>query len=278
MSSCKSLVIALATPLLLASGFTHAAAGDIVVTAGLVNIDNSRSSSTPQQNQLSRSIATQTKIVPMNFSSPGTEETIGDAVKPILTMSYFLDSHWAVTAVGGIPPKLDVIGHGAVTTPGILNPIVPAVNMGLAANNPVATVKHWFPSVMIQYHFGDSADNLRPYLGAGIGYSFFTNVQLMPNFDKNLRQAGAFLALATTLDPNTSTEAEASSAFRPLVNAGLSYRLDKTWSACLSVAYVPIKTTSTIRVRDKTGTVVLTSQADLKIPTVATSATVGYHF
>ncbi len=268
----------LALSLLVATATAQADAGDMVVTAGFVNIDNSRSYSTPQRNELGSSIATQTGIVPTNFSSPGTEQTIGDAVKPILTLTYFMTDHWAITAVGGIPPKLDVIGHGTVATPGMLNRIVPKVEMGKAANNPVATIKHWYPSVMIQYYFGERSDALHPFLGVGLGFSFFTDVKLTQNFDKNLKQAGSFLALATTLDPSNSTEAEASSAFRPLFNAGLAYHLNKSWSMSLAVSYVPIKTEATIRVRDKKGKVVLTSKADLDIPTVATSATVGFHF
>ncbi len=260
------------------SNQVHAAAGDLVMTMGLVNIDNSRSYSTPQHNELGSSIATQTGLVPSKFDSPGTEETIGGSVKPILTLTYFMTDHWAITAVGGVPPKLDVNGHGAVTTPGALNAIVPAVDMGRASNNPVATVRHWFPSVMVQYYFGEKSSNWHPFLGAGIGYSFFTDVKLTPNFDKNLQQAGSFLALASTLDTANTTEAKASSAWRPLLNAGVAYHLDDQWSLSLAVSYVPIKTTSTILVRDKTGNVVLTSTAKLDIPTVATSATVGFRF
>lgn len=264
--------------LLLAAGNALAAAGDMMVTFGAVNIDNSRSYSTPQRNEVTTSIATRTGLVPSRFESPGTEETIGNAVKPILTLTYFMTDHWAITAVGGVPPKLDVIGHGSVVTPGALSKIVPAVQMGKAANNPVATIRHWYPSVMVQYFFGEKNDSWHPFLGAGLGFSFFTDVKLEPNFDANLKQAGNFLALATTLDPRNTTEAKASSAFRPIFNAGIAYHLSDKWSTSLAVSYVPIKTTSTIRVRDKTGNVVLISSADLDIPTVATSATLGFHF
>jgi outer membrane protein len=265
-------------PCLLASSVAQAGAGDLIVTAGFVNIDNKLSYSTPQHNELGSSIATQTGLVPSKFDSPGTEETIGGAVKPILTLTYFMTDHWAITAVGGVPPKLDVIGHGSVTTPGLLNKVVPAVEMGKAENNPIATIRHWFPSVMVQYYFGDPSGRWRPFIGAGLGFSFFTDVKLTPNFDNNLRQAGSFLALATTLSPQNTTEAKASSAWRPLFNAGLAYHLNDRWSLGLAVSYVPIKTVSTIRIRDKTGNVVLTSSADLDIPTVASSATIGFKF
>lgn len=266
------------SPLLLATGWAQASAGDLVMTMGLVNIDNSRSYSTPQHNELGSSIATQTGLVPAKFESPGTEQTVGGALKPILTLTYFMTDHWAITAVGGVPPKLEVNGHGSVTTPGALNKMVPAVEMGRPSNNPVATVKHWFPSAMVQYYFGEKNANLHPFVGVGVGYSFFTDVKLTPNFDQNLQQAGAFMALASTLSPQNTTEAKASSAWRPLFNAGVAYRLNKQWDLGLAISYVPIKTVATIRVRDKTGNVVLTSTANLDIPTIASSATVGFHF
>ena len=253
-------------------------AAGITLSAGLVNIDNSHSYSTEQRNELGHSIGTASGLVPSRFNSPGTEQTIGGAIKPILTLSYHMTDNWSVVAVGGIPPKLDVNGHGRVSTPGVLNKIVPAVEMGKPANNPVATVRHWYPSVMLQYRFGQKQDRFRPFVSAGLGYSFFTDVKLSPNFDNNLHQVGRFLALSTTLDPSNSTEAKASSAFRPIFDLGVSYRFDEHWGMAVSVAYVPIKTVATIHVRDKTGKVVLTSQADLDIPTIATSATIARHF
>ena len=51
-------------PFFLATGAAKAPAGDLVMTMGLVNINNSRSYSTPQHNEIGSSIATQTGIVP----------------------------------------------------------------------------------------------------------------------------------------------------------------------------------------------------------------------
>lgn len=282
----KSIYRIAVTPLLLAAaGLTspaHAAPGDLVMTMGFVSINNSRSSSTPQHNTLDpNTLGPKLGLVPTSFSSPGTEQTIGNSVKPILTLSYFMTDHIAITAVGGVPPVLDVIGHGSVTTPGLLSGVVPPVEMGKPANNPVATARHWFPSVMVQYHFGEKGDSWHPFVGVGLGYSFFTNVKLGTNFDNNLKLAGGFIAdplNAIVGKAQVSTEAKASGRIRPLFNAGVSYMLDDKWSLGASVSYVPIKTVATIRVRDKTGNVVLTSKANLDIPTVATSATLGYHF
>lgn len=251
---------------------------NLVLSVGVINIDNSRSSSGPQQNELGSSIATQTGLVPHSFSSPGTEQTVGDAVKLTLALTYKMTDHWAVTAVAGVPPKLEIYGSGSVTTPGLLNKVVPPVAMGKPANNPVASVLFWYPAVMVQYFFNEPHDTFRPFLGVGIGYSFFTHVRLHENFDHDLKKTGGYLTLASSLDPTDKSSAEATAAFRPLLNAGLNWNLDKRWLMTFSVSYASIKTDSIITIKDKNDKTVLTSTAKLDIPAVASSLTVGYAF
>jgi outer membrane protein len=249
-----------------------------IISVGMAKLDNSRSSSTPQHNELAPSIATKTGLVPTAFDSPGTEQTSGDASKPILRLAYFLTENWAISANAGVPPKISVYGKGSVTTPGLLKGIVPAVDMGRAANNPLATAVHWYPSAMVQYYFGHRGDTFRPFVSAGLGYSFFRDVKVSANFEKNLQAAGSFMTMASTLSPKNTVEADSTSAWAPLFNVGMAYYPAPRWALGLTVTYVPTKTTSIIRIKDKNGNVVLTSSADMDIPTIASSATVGYHF
>ncbi len=264
--------------LVMAASHTHAKEGEWIVSPGIVNLNNNRSSSTPQHNVLAPSIATQSGLVPTAFDSPGTEQTSGNATKPILRLAYFMTDNWAVSLNLGVPPKIDVIGHGTVTTPGILNSVVPPVRMGDSANNPVATAVHWYPSAMVQYYFGKNGDMFRPFASVGLGYSFFRDVKVSPNFEANLKAAGGFMSMASTLSPQTSVEADASSSWAPLVNVGLAYYPVPQWVAGVAVTYVPTKTVSTIRIKDKNGSVILTSSANMNIPTIATSLTLGYRF
>ncbi len=275
MNRIKSIA---ALSLILIPGLASAQAGDVVMNVGIVNVNNSRSTSSVQHNVLSSSVATQIGLVPQTFDSPGTKTTIGDSNKPILTLSYFMTDNWAITAVAGIPPKYQLYGQGTVATPGLLNVVVPKVEMGAPGNNPVGSALHWFPNIMAQYFFGERSDTYHPFVGLGIGYSFYTHVRLHQNFEQSLKTTGSVLTLSTTLDPTDSVKADASPQFIPLVSAGVAIPLDKSWLVSLGLTYIPIKTVSTIKIFDKYGNTVMTSKADLDIPAVATSATIGHIF
>lgn len=68
-----------------------------------------------------------------------------------LTFSYMLTDNWGVELLAATP-----FSHG--------------VNLG---GNEVAKVKHLPPSLMAQYYFGNAQSKVRPYVGAGINYTFF---------------------------------------------------------------------------------------------------------
>lgn len=68
-----------------------------------------------------------------------------------LTFSYMLTDNWGVELLAATP-----FSHG--------------VNLG---GSEVAKVKHLPPSLVAQYYFGNAQSKVRPYVGAGINYTFF---------------------------------------------------------------------------------------------------------
>lgn len=68
-----------------------------------------------------------------------------------LTLSYMVTDNWGVELLGATP-----FSH--------------SVEMG---GVEVAKVKHLPPSLMAQYYFGDAQSKVRPYVGAGVNYTFF---------------------------------------------------------------------------------------------------------
>ncbi|MBO1520420.1 OmpW family outer membrane protein [Oceanisphaera pacifica] len=69
-----------------------------------------------------------------------------------LTFSYMLTDNWGVELLGATP-----FSH-SVRTAGL---------------GEVAKVKHLPPSLVAQYYFGNAQSKVRPYVGAGINYTFF---------------------------------------------------------------------------------------------------------
>lgn len=69
-----------------------------------------------------------------------------------LTLSYMVTDNWGVELLGATP-----FSH-TVNTEGL---------------GEVAKVKHLPPTLMAQYYFGNSQSKVRPYVGAGVNYTFF---------------------------------------------------------------------------------------------------------
>lgn len=69
-----------------------------------------------------------------------------------LTFSYMLTDNWGVELLAATP-----FSHG----------------IDLEGVGEVAKVKHLPPSLMAQYYFGNAQSKVRPYVGAGVNYTFF---------------------------------------------------------------------------------------------------------
>ncbi|WP_298720621.1 OmpW family outer membrane protein [uncultured Oceanisphaera sp.] len=69
-----------------------------------------------------------------------------------LTFSYMVTDNWGVELLAATP-----FSHG----------------VSLKGSGEVANVKHLPPTLMAQYYFGNAQSKVRPYIGAGINYTFF---------------------------------------------------------------------------------------------------------
>ena len=69
-----------------------------------------------------------------------------------LTFSYMVTDNWGVELLAATPFSHDVSLKGA---------------------GEVASVKHLPPTLMAQYYFGNAQSKVRPYVGAGVNYTFF---------------------------------------------------------------------------------------------------------
>lgn len=86
-----------------------------------------------------------------------------------------------------------------------------------AHGGKIGTLKHLPPTLTAQYHFTDFGA-IKPYVGAGVNYTRFSDVNLPTGFDVSRNSIG--LAL----------------------QAGVDYAIDKNWSVNFDIKKVTIRT------------------------------------
>lgn len=261
-----------------ATGAVHAqSAGDNIISTGWLHIAP-RDSSKPLTTSVTQYPLT-SLAVPANFTSPGTGVSVSNADTAGLVFTHFLTDHIAAQMVAGVPPKFSLTGKGVIAPPGVAGALT-SIDIGAPQNNPiVASVREWSPALVMQYYFGAAQARLRPFLGLGVSYNFFTNIKLNPNFEAALnRNFGTVLAALAMKPGATSVEAKSSPSWQPVFNAGFSYAFDKHWVGSASVSYVPLKTTANIKIKAADGSVLSSSDADIKINPIVTFVSVGYRF
>jgi outer membrane protein len=212
-------------------------------------------------------------LIGSSFSSPGTGSDVSNADTLALLYQYFFADHWSIKFEGGIPADFDFTGHGLVQP----SPILPSVDLG--AYPQLATVKQWSPVLLVQYYFGDWTDNVRPYVGVGVTYTWFTDVKLNEGFETALNQRFGTPLSVLILNPGqTYVTADAKSDIAPVFNAGVSYDLTKSLNLSASVSYSLLETTATIDIFSQNGTHLTRSEADVGLHPVVVALLLGYRF
>lgn len=133
---------------------------------------------------------------------PGADAETGDATTVIFVYERMVNPNVGVELVLGIPPKIKAKATGSVAYLG----------------DDILSAKNLTPTLFVNYHFGQTGDTFRPYVGGGINYTKFANIQSR---------------LATDVQMGDSTGWA--------VQAGADYALNKDWGLFASVAALKIK-------------------------------------
>ncbi|OAJ52917.1 hypothetical protein A6V36_35475 [Paraburkholderia ginsengiterrae] len=229
----------------LISTATHAqSAGDFVANVGWLHFALQESSKPLTVNALGTTV-----------TAAGTGASVDNADSLGLTGTYFITDHIASTAVLGIPPKFRLTGTGSLSSLG-----------------QIGSAYEWSPALLLKYFFNDATSNLRPYVGAGASYVWFSGAKLEP-----ATANGAFLYTPTFGNALTGpTSAKLSSSFAPVINAGFTYNITKHWAVDASLAYMWLSTRATLTTQSKLGTV--TSSTKLKLDPIISFVSVAYKF
>jgi outer membrane protein len=136
-----------------------------------------------------------------NTDSTGLDLSINDKVIPEIDFSYFVSPQWALELVLTYPQKHTIRAGGT----------------------EIGSLRHLPPTLTAQYHF-TGLGAFKPYLGAGLNYTRFSNVRFVP-------------AVQTALQPSVGKD---SIGFA--VQAGFDYELAQNVYLNVDVKKVQIKT------------------------------------
>jgi outer membrane protein len=253
-------------------------AGDNVAVLGWFHVMPQDSSSPLTTDVTPQPINTPLRL-PDSFTSQGTGLSTNGADTVGLTFSHFLTDHIALTTVAGVPPTFQLTGQGTIKPPGPAGALG-SQNIGDPSVNPIVkSVRQWSPAALLQYYFGEPTSKFRPFVGIGVSYNFFTDIQLNPNFVTSTQNnLGSVLAAGAGKPGTTQVSAKASPSWQPVFNAGAEYNLTNHWGIVASVTYIPLSTTSSVIVKAADGTQLAVSKADLKADPIISFLAVSYRF
>lgn len=234
--------------------------------------------STPLSTHLQPSLIGSLAGVQSAFVSPGTSASAQDADTGALLLTHFLTDALALQAVAGLPPEVAVRAQGTVAPTGLLGHFI-HTDLGAAPNNPLATARQWSPGLVLQYYFRRADQPLRPFLGIGVSYTWYSDVRLDQNFQKQVNaQFGRLLSFATGNPGPTHMAANASRSWNPLFVGGLSYDFTPHLGATLGASYAVLQTTATIDLLAQDGTLLSTSKTRLTENSLVTLLLLDYRF
>lgn len=262
----------------LSAGAHAQQAGDNVAALGWFHV-MPQDSSTPLTTHVAPVPINTPLRLPNSFTSPGTSLSTNSADTLGLVFSHFVTDHFAVTSVAGVPPKFELYGHGTIQPPGPAGALGKQ-DIGDPAVNPIVkSVRQWSPALIFQYYFGESTSKFRPFVGIGVSYNWFSDIQLNENFVTSTQNnLGAILAAGAGKTGKTTVEAKASSSWQPVFNVGAMYNITDRWGVTASVTYIPLKTTSSTIIKAADGTELAVSKAELKADPIITYLALSYKF
>lgn len=165
---------------------------------------------------------------------------VRNASTVLLSVSHRINEHWDAELVLGVPPRHDVTGTGTLAPMGV-----------------VSRVRQAAPTAFLNYSFGAASDALRAFVGVGLNYTRFYDATSTANGD--LASGGP-----TRIMLSKSTGAAA--------QLGMTYRFDRSWSLCASIARADVESKLTAT----TGSI--ERSTTLKFNPTALSAALGYTF
>jgi len=152
-------------------------------------------------------------VTPAN-SSLGEGVTVDSDTIPELDITYMIAPNWGVELILGYSEHTVRTHKAAGTTVG-----------SLGGSKDVIDTKVLPPTLLLQYHFAPNS-NIRPYVGAGINYTYFFDEKVPSN--SSLSQSGDDIDL--------------DSSWGFAVQAGVDVAINEDWFVNADVKYIDMET------------------------------------
>ncbi|AXX44458.1 outer membrane beta-barrel protein [Acinetobacter baumannii] len=240
-----------------------------------------------------------------NWEDQGTGLEADNVDTVGIMANYHFSDNLSLEIKAGIPPKVDIKGKGNIYAPlsGIDKPGGIGTILGdiplkqdifitdLTQGSKAASARAWLPAVELHYQFGKSGVNkFRPYVGAGVMYAYFNELEMNSGIESDLIKAGHMIQnihdgkAGAALDGKTSSakpivKLEATDTFAPIVTLGATYDFNPNWFAVGSVSYSKMNSEAKIYVTDQnTGKELIKANTKIDIDPLITYLGVGYRF
>lgn len=238
------------------------------------------------------------------WQAEGTGLEADDVTTLGILTNYFFTDNISLEIKAGIPPKVDIQGKGQIYAPlsGSASPEGIGTIIGeiplqsdifitdLAKHGKVAEARAWTPAFEFQYHFGKTGVNkFRPYVGLGMMYAYFNDLEMNSGLESDLIKAGHKIAnikngeAGKALDGVDSSatptvKLKASDVFAPVATVGFTYDFNDRWFAVGSISYAHLTGETTITVSDASLGELINAKSDIEINPILGYAGIGYRF
>ncbi|MGI9640763.1 OmpW/AlkL family protein [Acinetobacter baumannii] len=239
-----------------------------------------------------------------NWEAQGTGLEADNVDTVGIMANYHFSDNLSLEIKAGIPPKVDIKGKGNIYAPlsGIDKPGGIGTILGdiplkqdifitdLTQGSKAASARAWLPAVELHYQFGKSGVNkFRPYVGAGVMYAYFNELEMNSGIESDLIKAGHMIQnihdgkAGAALDGKTSSakpivKLEATDTFAPIVTLGATYDFNPNWFAVGSVSYSKMNSEAKIYVTDQnTGKELIKANTKIDIDPLITYLGVGFY-
>lgn len=176
----------------------------------------------------------------------------------------------------GLPPRIGVRGSGVAAPPGPAGSMQ-RIDLGDPALNPLVTLRQWSPALSLQYQpLGDGA-RLRPFVAAGVTYTWLTSERINPAFAAELdEQFGQPLAFSAGKPGPTRSSVDADPFWAPVLGLGLSHRGAGRLGWGFALAYAPLDFSGTLTIAANDGTPLSRTRADVRVHGLVAAAFVSF--